>query len=147
MKEPLYLPIVMLTTSFILAPLPTFPRKKDFFPNTSNTGRAASYNAYNFEQIIWNVMFTRVVLPCGIREHKVAEGTYSSSRRTQENISHLFSSSKDYQLTILSRLFATWYWSFQEATALWCNCLKSTTEQWEMRGWTFFFLFPLLYIA
>nr|GMD73193.1 hypothetical protein Iba_chr12fCG15980 [Ipomoea batatas] len=32
------LPITMLTTSFIFAPFPTCPRKKDFFPKTSKAG-------------------------------------------------------------------------------------------------------------
>lgn len=41
-----YLPIIMLTASFILAPLPTGPKKKDLFPNTSKAGTASSYNAY-----------------------------------------------------------------------------------------------------
>ena len=40
-----YLPIIMLTTSFIFAPFPTCPKKKDFFPKTSKAGTASSYNA------------------------------------------------------------------------------------------------------
>ena len=45
-----YLPIIMLTTSFIFAPFPTCPRKKDFFPKTSKNGIASSYNACIYKQ-------------------------------------------------------------------------------------------------
>lgn len=41
-----YLPIIILTTSFIFAPFPTCPKKKDFFPRTSKAGTTWSYRAY-----------------------------------------------------------------------------------------------------
>ena len=49
-KKTTYLPIIMLTTSFIFAPFPTCPRKKDFFPKTSKNGIASSYNACIYKQ-------------------------------------------------------------------------------------------------
>lgn len=41
-----YLPIIILTTSFIFAPFPIFPKKKDFFPRTSKAGTTWSYRSY-----------------------------------------------------------------------------------------------------
>lgn len=43
----------MLTTSFIFAPFPTFPKKKDFFPMTSKAGSASSYRVCNHKEIEW----------------------------------------------------------------------------------------------
>lgn len=43
----IYLPIIMLTTSFIFAPFPTSPKKNALFPKTSKAGTISLYSACN----------------------------------------------------------------------------------------------------
>lgn len=48
----IYLPIIMFTISFILAPFPTCPRKNDLFPKTSKAGIDSSKSDFKQDKII-----------------------------------------------------------------------------------------------